>query len=419
MSWLKSFLTGEGASRRRTALKAALSGAVPGAWASDHLEETLHYTGWTYCAVHALAKQASQAKCEFEDGTPAGRKDYERLLTRPNGEQSGAAYRYSLAQQLSLTGSAIRWRVENGMGAPVELYVIPTGLAIPQGPNDQYPFGWYKVAPASQWPASIGEFVPLGGIASRISGAEIDFRDVKAIRWQHPLIPGEGMSPVSAGALTVDLAEQLDTSRWAQLKNGVRAGLIFKLMDGQEVSPEEWDAYREELRARQAGSQNVGRDFLLPPGFEAVQMERTAEDMDYVDAHPQIRDANLALFHTPPIAAGITEAGNYSALSASLLQWVSLTVGPMLDLIADEENEDLSDDFDGARLKLTPKPHNNPELLEQQARNDVYAQALTVNEYRERYRNLPPVDWGDIPLGGLGGDVTPEELDRRIAEDAL
>lgn len=422
---------------RSSALRPYLAGAMPGLWSSPHLEEAQKFTGWTYCAVTALADQAAQATCAVylvgrkrrtEDDTGRIRKAASqhqehhgeripmrdkhplvRLLNRPNPEQSGSQFRYQMMQQLALTGTAHVWIIRNGLGTPVELYVVPTAAATPLPPTNDHPRGQYRVSPLASFSGTVGDdYLPPGSLGPLLTaGAILDARDIKSIRLPHPLYRSDGWSPLAAGATVIDVENQLNLARWYSFKNAAAPGMVLELAEDANPAPEEMEALRTDLRNRNSGVQNAGKDLLLPPGVSAKQITSTNKEMDYTTSFPQVRDGVLALHKTPAVAIGVTEAGSYSAFYASLKQFTELAVQPKLDMIAEELTEALASDFERAtglpddeRLVIDMKARaiDDPTLREGRIRTLTAAKAITINEVRAE-DGLPPVEWGDCPAG--------------------
>src|SRR5579863_6752175 len=165
-------------------LRYALGQGHPGAWASDHREETQHVTGWNYVAIKAKGIQAMQATVSgFCDADPPAAKSRRasirksfgsyaryktlygdesdtsrelpashalvRLLKRPNSHQSGANFRYEQIQQLESTGTCLVWNVPNRLGLTIERFVIPTAMATPTPPMPNLPHGGWRVDPGA------------------------------------------------------------------------------------------------------------------------------------------------------------------------------------------------------------------------------------------------------------------------------
>ena len=416
-------------------IRAVLSGGTPGYWASNHLEEVNHYTGWNYVAVHAMAKQLAQCQVVVEE---IDDRDNHRplphnhprcqLLRRPNPEQSGGEFRYAIALQLQITGSALVWVVRNALGVPVELYVIPTALAIPQPPGYDYPLGSYRIAPLASWNTQLDldQYEPPGALGQLlVSGAVVDFRDIKAIRWPHPIYLSDGFGPVAAGALAVDVSEQQQRAWWYALKNGSKIGNIFELdADYSNLDVQEQQAFAEELKARQSGTPNWRKDMILPPGVKATPNDWSPVDMDFANSHPMIRDAVLALHHTPSMACGVAEAGSYAQFYAAMLQYVDLAVTPLCLLLSEKLTDGTNcRQWRQQEVILTPRRFDDPAQKDTELNTHLRSTAIRVNEYRDLV-GLPPIQGPEGeriigappapaqaagPLAGLLGAGQPQE----------
>lgn len=434
-----------------SAIRAALSGSAPGAWASDHLAESQRLTGFHYCAIHAKAKQCAAANIEvFEDrGEQRSQKSrlkshgqeipehlvplgegsaLVRLLSRPHPGCSASTFLYDIAQQHDMTGSALIVKVRNRAGLPVELYVIPTGAVQGMPPTPQYPNGFYQVGHnlvGSLWRDSQG-FTELRGYQA-LSGAIIPPEDMIVIRWPHPILRDDGYGPITAGALWSDTALQVDQSRWSHLKNGINPSFGVTV-DGDVTQQQINDALKG-LDQNYAGSHNVGRPFVMPKGREIVPLSTTPAEMDYIGAFTQLRDAILALHGTPGVAAGITDGGSYAAFYAALKQFVTLTVQPLLDLIAGELLEQLAVEFEGDGrhyvIWLTAAAIDDPEVLERRLQTDIAARAIKKFEVRalrglgrtegdEEWAGEAPQPPAGAPPGAVPGIPAPDESSTKI-----
>lgn len=427
-----------------SALRPYLAGTMPGFWSSDHISESQRYTNFTYCAVTALCDQAAQATVtvyrtggtkkakdrrrrlnkrlgqrkkssgnqqhQADDREPMdSRHPLVRLLNRPNPEQSGSSLRYQCMQQLSLHGTAHVWIIRNDYGTPVELYVIPTASAVPLPPSNEMPRGSYRVSPLASFSGTVSDdFLPPGSLGPLLTtGGIIDAKDVKSIRLPHPLYRSDGWSPLAAGALILDVEEQMHRARWYSLRNASVPGMVFEVAEDADPRPEEVEGFRQDLRNRNSGVQNAGKDLVLPKGFKPHQVNQTGRDLDFASGFPQIMNATLAIHKTPAVAIGVAEAGSYSAFYASLKQFTELSVQPKLSLIGEELTEALGPDFekvdglpDGERLEIAIEARaiDDPSTLNDRIRTDIQAKAVTINEVRE-LRGLEPVWWGDCPAG--------------------
>src|SRR5262249_37554023 len=142
-------------------------------------------------------------------------------------------------------------------------------IMTPQPPTNEYPTGSYRINPLASWqvPVDPDGFQPPGLVGQLlVSGAVIDAADIKPIRWPHPLYLSDGLSPLSAGSVTIDVAEQTNRSRWYSFKNTSNPGMLFSIDPSIRPDPADREAFREDLRARANGTPNTGKDLILPAG---------------------------------------------------------------------------------------------------------------------------------------------------------
>lgn len=450
-------------------IRSALRASVPGGWASDHYEETLHYTGWNYVAGHATALQCAGAEVEVSrplnddvqdawsgktirkafprsamhsgreryfqaiatgrlskshDQGPSGDRDILpedfglcKLLNRPNGSQSGAHLRYEISVQLSQTGTALIVKVPNRLGKTVEMYSVPTCLMTPRPASSEFPRGAYYVSPAAtrtNW--ADDSFVTMVGY-QRLAGATIDMRDLLKISIPHPLWKDEGYSPLAAGALWSDASEQIDRARFSQFLNEARPSLIVKPPGDVNPTDNEIERVVQVMAALYTGTVNRGRIMVAPGGCDVQEANVSPKDMDYGSGFTQFRDAIMGLHGVPLIAAGITDGGSYAAFYAALKQFIMLCVQPRLDWIAEELTYQLAPDYgSGLMVRLLAASIDDPAVLESRLATDINARSITKNEQRA-LRGLPPRDDGEAWVGDTQTETVRHDITENRASD--
>lgn len=450
-------------------LRYAIQHGHPGAWASDHREETRQVTGWNYVAIRAKCIQGMQARVRVyrDNRSPEakalrkrmhkgfgqvgtwpqqkaiyGREEETsrelstthrlvRLLKQPNRRQSGAHFRYECIQQLEATGTVLIWNVPNKLGLTIERHVIPTAMATPMPPMPSLPHGGWRIDPGASrfsfplidngFVESYGYFRAVGAV---IPASPYDLKGrlivdnvgnpvgfMQAIRWPHPLFKDDGYSPLSAIALWSDLAVEIDRMRWAAMKNQASPSLI--ITPGSDIEPDEQmlDRAAKRFNEKYGGPENAGRALFLSGKAEVTQLGASPRDMDYQSGFDQAGRAIMAGHGTPPIAAGAAGSGSYAALYAELKQFTELTIQPILDFLAEEDTERLAPQFgEGLTIEYEAVAIDDPDLLEKRLDRDIKAgNVLTVKEYRA-LRGLPP--FGDDRDDALVGSARKRSSDR-------
>lgn len=429
----------------------ALRAAVPGGWASDHYEETLHCTGWNYIAANSIGMQCAAAGIEvsrpidsidawsgktyrkrfdrlhkhsgreryFQSVRSRGRfsalKSHDqgdseerdilpedfglcKLINRPNPSQSGAHLRYEASIQLSQTGTALIVKIPNKFGKAVELYVVPTCLMTPRPPTSEFPYGAYYVSPAAtrtNW--ADDSFVTMVGY-QRLAGLTLDMRDLVKISFPHPLWKDEGYSALAACSLWTDASEQIDRARFSQFMNGCDPSMILE--PPEDVNPTDNEIERVLQKMMEfIGTKHTGRVLVTPGGTKATPWSTTPREMAYGEGFDQLRNAIMGGHGVPLIAAGITDGGSYAAFYAALKQFIMLCVQPRLDWIAEELTYQLAEQYgEGLMIRFLAQSVDDPSILEARLATDVNARAITKNEIRQ-LRGLEPKEDGDVWAG--------------------
>jgi phage portal protein BeeE len=394
--------------------RSVITGQMGTVWASDHIEESKHFTGWNYVAIHTVAKQFSAATVSVkrvvaEDSAPGYKtKDATpdspgsrgvpihdhhvlRLIKRPNPMQCQAEWLYQIAQQIRLTGRAYIWEIRNAYGIPIQEWVLPTAWMRPfMGPCEQYPLGAYWVSPQFQGMSG----APL--LQSINAGFPLDVREVIPVGWPHPLYPGDGQSPLSACALQIDIAEQQDKATNASFQNEVRPGLVVNFDKDVILSEPEQDRLDQILKSRKAGSSNAWESLWLR-GCTVDNFGRSPAELDFVQGRDQSRNTLLAIQQVSAAAAGVTETTAYASFVAAMKQTIELSVQPDLNLLASALTHRWrpiwGDDFE---VCLDAKNYDDPVVKLQYIQAKQASKAYTRNEIR--------AEFGDPPLDGPEGD---------------
>ena len=432
-SWGKFLPTAEASFKRL--LQAMRSGA-PGAWSDSRYEQSRHFTGIQYVAIHRICTQWQQAEFQVfkrDDKHPDGKRpvtkedepegdrqckpyDLVRLLERPNKQDSFGKLLYRTAQQKYLTGTALNLVVPNKLGNPHEMYTIPTAIAIPQAVvSPEYPEGFYRIQPLypygpfSSWPTP-----------STSVGAPVPAQWMMKLSYPHPLLRYEGYSPLTALKQHIDEVEGIDNSRWYSMKRGINpsAVLNFEEMEGSAPLPEpEIERIKAEFEADFQGTQNVGRLFVSTPGGRLEPWGASPRDMEYQAGWEQLVAFIMGGLGITKPAAGMIEDASYATLFATLKQLHLVTLTPDLVDAAQEFTRFLGPFFgDDLIVEIKCPRIDDHDVKRADVQTLMQGFALTKNEMRKAFDyDVTGEKWGKemagtpppppMPMGGEGGGL--------------
>lgn len=288
-----------------------------------------------------------------------------------------------------LFGLAYVYVVLGRSGKPVELWTVPPQYVTPQyaGPTAEYPFGAYRLVVPQ--PMSYGFAQP--------GQAVIDARQMLTDRRYNPRYEWDGLSPLTACGLQIDLLRAINESRKEAMDKGIHLDGVVTVEGASEA---ELDRLRREFAERHTGT---AADRVLFSGGESVKaapLTLSPKDMSYADGYQQLTDFVCALFGVPPGVVGMTDAGSYAAYYAALQQFRGLKLQPEADEISEVWTKHLIRPHWGRDLKLVVEL---PPLVDQEDMKQRYSMLLqgggiTVNEERAAHNLEPDEEDGDVPM---------------------
>ena len=302
--------------------------------------------------------------------------------------------------QLSLTGTSLTWMVPNQFGVPMELYPVPTALAIPQPAiNPDFPDGFYRIQPVYPY----GPFSSYPTPSSAV-GAPIPAQWMLKIKYPHPLLRYDGYSPLTAMRLHLDEIESMDRSRWYAMKRMINPSAIlnFDEVEGMEPLPEpEIERIRAEFESDFMGSENTGRLFVSTPGAKLEPWGDRPVDMDYQAGWDQLVSFAMGGFGITKPAAGMVEDSSYSTLFATLKQLDWLTLGPACARISSHLTRRLAPFFgDDLIVEVRTKRIDDHDIKLAMLSKAMEAKAITINQLlKELDMPLTKEKWGEERVG--------------------
>jgi HK97 family phage portal protein len=212
----------------------------------------------------------------------------------------------------------------------------------------------------------------------------------------HPLSDTDGLSPIEAAAVAIDIHNA--ASRWnkALLDNAARPSGALVYTSGGHLTPDQFARLKGELADSFQGARNAGRPLLLEGGLDWKAMSLTPRDMDFMEAkNAAARDIALAI-GVPPMLLGIPGDNTYSNYQEANRTFWRQTVLPIAERAASSLGHWLSPAF-AEPVTIRPDVDAVTALSGEReafwSRIDA-ARFLTRNEKRAAI-GYPPVDGGD------------------------
>lgn len=408
-------------------LLVALRSRAPGGWSDDRWEQTRHFVGIAYVAIHRQNEQLSQAEFQVfrkDEFHPDGKVPVEnnhplvQLLEKPNPDDNFGDLMANWNLQMDLTGMSLSWMVPNKLQQPMEIYPIPTALAIPQpASNPDYPQGFYRIQPVYPY----GPFSSFPAPATAV-GAAIPAEWMMRIKYPHPFLRYDGYSPLSAMRLHMDEVESVDRSRWYSMKRSIRPDAVLNFDDvegSQPLTDPEVDRIIAQFEAELQGAENAGKIFVGQPGAKLEPWGTSPREMDYQGGWDQLTSFVLGGFGITKPAAGMIEDASYSTLFATLKQLYWLTLEPKASRIAQKLTRYLAPFFgDDLIIEIRCRRIDDHDVTFQKLGVAMQAFAVTKNEVRKEL-DFPVTQemWGNEIAGippppmPVGPDGQPLQID--------
>lgn len=286
--------------------------------------------------------------------------------------------------------------------------------------GQEQPMALQRVAPTKVTLLGDNPFVPDG---FRIRGAKGN-RDLPAdqvvfFRGYNPDDARDGCSPIET--LRRVLAEEYAAGQHREQlwRNGARhSGYIRRPVDAPKWSDTAKSRFKREWKSQYTGDgPEAGGTPILEDGMEFASAAVTPEQAQYLEARKLTREEVAAAYHIPPPMIGILDHATFSNVREQHKQLYQDTLGPWLQMIAEEIQLQLLPEFaDNDRVyiefNLSAKLAGSFEEEAARLQTATGAPWMTRNEARAR-QNLPQIDGGDelvTPLNVLtGGQASPTD----------
>lgn len=354
--------------------------------------------GWVYACIRAIAEELANMNIRlYEVGTDGNQTElfnHELLdiLHAPNNYQTGYELKYLIGAHLEAVGNAYLYLegVKNETDIPTAVHILnPSKVKV--------------IINQDSFPYSVQKYKYIDRAKAR------DFQPYEILHFKYPNSNNafEGIGTIQSIAPWIDADNYATEFNRRFFINGARVGGFLK--SEQALTDGQLDYLRKTFEAIYKGVDNAHKIAVLPKGCEYVAGSETQKDMDFVNLMTAMRDKILAGFRVPKTALGLTEDVNRANAEATNYVFALRTIKPKMELVNTYLNEFLAPRY-GENLLLgfdDPVPENK-ELLIAEMQAALPGQAvISVNEAREQYYGLSPVQNGDsvmmpfsvVPMG--------------------
>ncbi|MGV6800765.1 MAG: phage portal protein [bacterium] len=329
--------------------------------------------------VRLIAETASAVPLNIcEQGEKQAVHPLLELLSRPNPEQTGAAFLEEIYGYLQTMGNAYIEAVRID-GQIRELYALRPDRVKIRPDNKGWPGAYeYRAGPRK----------------ILFTRAEDGFLPILHIKLFHPINDHYGLAPLEAAGEAVDIHNAASAWNKALLDNAARpsGALIYNGPEGTpNLTAEQFERLKTDLQENWQGRANAGRPLVLDGGLDWKQMSMSPSDMDFIEAkHSAARDIALA-FGVPPQLLGIPGDNTYSNYKEANLAFWRQTILPLTGKTAGALSGWLCPVSDGVRITHDPSridafsPDRDARLQQ-----ILQAEFLTEEEKRAAF-GFPPV----------------------------
>ncbi len=357
-----------------------------GMYQSDPLQAMQHgsmyrQSPWVYVAVNRIAEAGALVplrvlRLDGEQRVQVEQHPLETLLAHPNPTMSRFELFEATLGFLELTGNAYWFIAGDNAGRPAQIWPLrPDRMHIVPDP-EHYVRGYiYEVD---------GKQIPLEAVEV------VHFK-----RW-HPGNDYYGLSALEAARLAVESDRAM--ARWNKntfgQDNGVPAGIV-NIQDF--ISDDDFERVKREWRASYGGTQRRTA-FLRGGAVEWQSIGLSHTDLDFLQGRESHRDEILNIFGIP--VGLVSENATEANARVAERQFIERTLWPKLVRLSQKITQQLLPFY--ARQHIAEFDDIRPTNIQARLNEIQTAQSvLSVNEIRERFYEMPPVTWGNVPAGAV------------------
>ena len=370
-------------------------------WSTDKaIRDGFKASTWVYACVYRLMKAAASVPWKVSRQVKQGEWEVvpnhplQLLLEQPNPFMSGQDLIERMTAHLYLGGNGLWTKVRAG-GVVAELW----------------PIGPEGIRPVPSRTDFIKQYEYQQGDGKHIIKPE----DIVHVMFVDPGNPYWGLSPLQAGARTVDT--DIEAVKWNKvaLQNRAITDGVFSFKE--PLTKDQWEEARKQVREQHQGADNARTPWVLGGDAEWHQMSLSPAEMDFIESRRMTREEICAIFQVPPPMVGIYDHATLANIeTARKIFWLD-TVIPFLEDLRAAFNLSLTPEF-GPGMRLDFNVDNVAAIQDSfydtvNAAKDLWAMGVPFNQINQQlelgFDDIPGGDQGYLPMSLLpAGMAIPE-----------
>lgn len=366
-------------------------------WSTEKaISEGLKASTYVYSCVQLIAKSVASVPWYVYRQKRNG--DWEQMKThplqllieKPTPFHSRKDLMLGMVQHLYLGGNALFTKVRGG-GTITELWQLPPDAM--------------KVIPDRQNFINRYEYVKDG------VRRNFDPKDILHNKFNDPANPYWGLSPLQAGAKTVDSDIEAVRFQKVSLQNRAITDGIFTFE--HPLTESQWNEARKMVREQHQGIANAHTPWVLGAGANWQQMSLSPLELDFLNSRKFTREEICSIFQVPPPMIGILENSTYNNIeTARKIFWVD-TIIPLLEDIKDSFNIGLTPEF-GTGIELAYDLSNVDALQtnikeKMETAKGFFSMGVPFNDINQKlelgFDDIEGGDIGYLPSGLMPADI--------------
>jgi HK97 family phage portal protein len=308
----------------------------PTTWNVDRaVREGFKANPYVFRAIEVIAFAIIGRKIVLRQGDPDDgdevplRQDTTRVLfclnRRANKWETAKLFRYRLVAQFLLSSKGVYVEVTRSRAGRIAMLTLIDPDLVEIVPSSTDPIAAFRVRIAADDGADYDDLPPFDPEDGRQTNSMLWLRS------PHPTILHQGMSPMEAAALSVDLDRYARMYNRDYMQAGGRPGGVLGVRG--QITPETIAA----LEAQFNDSAKLGRTTAISADAMSYQDFSTSpRDMQWPEVMNQMRKEASIVFGVPESLMGDSSGRTFDNADAEYATFWETRVGPLIDLLDDQ-----------------------------------------------------------------------------------